>query len=376
MDWEIRQGDALETLKTLPDQLIQCCVTSPPYWGLRDYGVSGQLGLEKTPDEYVAKMVEVFREVRRVLRDDGVCWINLGDSYARDPGKGIKFQSGSTTYMTNQQTNEGNRGMDIPEGIKPKDIIGIPWMTAFALRADGWYLRSDIIWHKPNPMPESVTDRPTKAHEYIFLLSKNQKYFYDADAIREPHKIESLERWRPGSKWDGERVRGYPSGAKHSMVPGQMCHARGRNKRTVWTVPTKPFSGAHFATFPPDMIEPCILAGTSPQACPKCGAPWERVIEKTGHVNSREDAHVPNNTPNKTDRSTDIFQPTCKCPDNDGTGKCIVLDPFSGSGTTGLVALRHGRRYLGVELNLAYIEMSRRRIEDDMPLFNSSRQTH
>ena len=312
MDWTIHQGDALTVLKIMPDKSVHCCVTSPPYWGLRDYGMPGQYGLEPTPEEYVAKMVEVFREVRRVLRDDGTLWLNLGDSYANDTKWG--GQSGEKNRSSVIGGYQTCRNLRTNSGLKPKDLVGIPWRVAFALQADGWYLRSDIIWHKPNSMPESVADRPTKAHEYIFLLSKSEHYYYDADAIREPHKDESLERWKLGSTWDGERVRGYPSGAKHSMVPEQMCHPRGRNKRTVWTVATQPFPDAHFATFPPKLIEPCILAG-----CPIGGT---------------------------------------------------VLDPFSGAGTTGLVALRHGRRYIGIELNPEYVEMSKRRIMNDAPLFN------
>jgi len=311
--WEIKQGDALSVLKTMPDQSVHCCVTSPPYWGLRDYGVDGQLGLESTPDEYVEKMVEVFREVRRVLRDDGTLWLNLGDSYAGQAKAGDK-RFGNPEFNKNRPSRERTKtpGKAVPPGLKPKDLVGIPWMVAFALRADGWYLRQDIIWHKPNAMPESVTDRCTKAHEYIFLLSKSQHYYYDHEAIKEP------------AAYDGRKdtlQKGSPKYEK-DVLPGQVVHSmaakgherwkkneRGeyvRNKRSVWTVPTKPFPEAHFAVFPPALITPCILAG-----CPVGGT---------------------------------------------------VLDPFAGSGTTLLVATQHHRKSIGIELNPEYIEIAKRRL--------------
>jgi len=302
--------DCLEGLKQLDDNSINCCVTSPPYWGLRDYGVEGQLGLESTPEEYVAKMVEVFREVKRVLRDDGTLWLNLGDSYNNTSG----FSRASPEYFREGRVGGSADKKAIKHStIKAKDLVGIPWMVAFALRADGWYLRSDIIWAKPNPMPESVTDRPTKAHEYIFLLSKSQHYYYDHEAIKEP------------AAYDGRKdtlLKGSPKYEK-GVVPGQVEHSmaakgherwkkneRGeyvRNKRSVWTIPTKPFKEAHFAVFPPDLIKPCILAG-----CPEGG---------------------------------------------------IVLDPFMGSGTTGMVAAMYQRNFIGFELNQEYCKMAEKRIE-------------
>jgi DNA modification methylase len=308
---KIYNMDCLEGLKQLPDNSINCCVTSPPYWGLRDYGVEGQLGLESTPEEYVAKMVEVFREVKRVLRKDGTLWLNLGDSYIAKPksnyngvASGLQaknYGTGDTTLGYKQQADKFKSLL--ASGYKNKDLVGIPWMVAFALRADGWYLRQDIIWHKPNPMPESVKDRCTKAHEYIFLLSKNRKYYYDNEAIREPYQskkekprnkaAEGYNNSYVGGRWS-EGVRDYYSAGK-------------RNKRSVWTVTTKPFKEAHFATFPPDLIEPCILAG-----CPKNG---------------------------------------------------IVLDPFMGSGTTGMVAAMYQRNFIGFELNQEYCKMAERRIE-------------
>lgn len=356
--WKIFQGDALTVLRTLPDESVQTCVTSPPYWGLRDYGtatwddgdsqcdhkipvyeidpkypqrtshdirfnqthchkcnarrVDCQLGLEKTPEAYVVALVAVFREVKRVLRKDGTLWCNLGDSHF-----GANWR-GSEAIGSKQATNRGANGSQHSmlasdwrgmkhEGLKPKDLVGIPWMVAFALRADGWWLRSDIIWSKVNPMPESVTDRPTKAHEYIFLLSKNARYYYDADAIKEPAthagKIVSLGE-KSMSKGQATGMGIEPSG---NGLADAYTVVDSRNIRSVWTVPTAPFPEAHFATFPPKLIEPCILAGA---------------------------------------------------PDGG-----MVLDPFCGSGTTGIVATRAGRNFIGIELNPEYITMAERRLE-------------
>ena len=346
----IYQGDALEVLRGLPSESVHCCITSPPYWGLRDYGVEGQIGLKQTLQEYVEALVEVFREVRRVLRLDGTLWLNLGDSYAGSWGSA--------------------------SGLKPKDLVGVPWRVAFALQADGWYLRSDIIWHKPNSMPESVTDRPTKAHEYIFLLAKSRRYFYDADAIREPHAEASIARWSDGgedtdnTKYRKERPDTSVGNLRNGSNP---LHPAGRNKRSVWTVSTKPFPEAHFAVYPPDLIEPCILAGTSPMACPHCGAPWKRVVER--EPVTKKDRTEPyaiasgmGKRPQLFTRQTKVikeesWQPTCSCSDNDGSGRCVVLDPFLGSGTTLLVARRLGRSGIGIELNPDYCAMASRRID-------------
>ena len=349
-------GDALTELRKLADESVNCCVTSPPYWGLRDYGtakwegggsecdhlagplassksglhdgagcsesekvrtggmpfrevcgkcgahrIDSQLGLEKTPEEYVAKMVEVFREVRRVLRDDGTLWLNLGDSYASQPA-GNKIPSGFSQTRPSRRTGDGNQEtVRLPQkrfGLKPKDLVGIPWRVAFALQADGWWLRQDIIWAKPNPMPESVRDRCTKAHEYIFMLTKSARYWYDAEAVKEV---------------GAEKPRKKEGGAGESAVDRK---SRGhdncmgtdgtRNRRSVWTITTKPYAEAHFATFPPEIPELCIKTG-----CPKGGK---------------------------------------------------VLDPFFGAGTTGLVAMRLGREFIGIELNEKYCEMARKRI--------------
>lgn len=349
MTWQIITADVREGLAQLPDESVQTVVTSPPYWGLRDYGtaeweggdaghlhrVGGQvedtkangaitagvrpgvdasrcldcgavrkdqqLGLEPTPEAYVARMVEVFREVRRVLRRDGTCWVNLGDSY-NGVGRGEKANG---LQVAARATKTGR-----VRGLKPKDLVGIPWRVAFALQADGWYLRSDVIWAKPNPMPESVTDRPTKAHEYVFLLTRSARYFYDADAVREPdhgtdHPRHVLNRPEPSGgilpPHNGIRREDGRNGA-------------GRNLRSVWSIPTEPFPQAHFATFPKNLVVPCIRAGSA--------------IGDT------------------------------------------VLDPFAGSGTVGVVALRYGRSFVGIELNPDYAEMARNRIRDDGPLFN------
>jgi len=362
MSYQLLKGDCIEVLRGLEDESVQCVVTSPPYYGLRDYGtakwkggdsecdhisrrpslesglrndgrkhkglyegekaielatpyrdicgkcgairIDSQIGLEQSPEEYVAKLVDVFREIRRVLRDDGTVWLNLGDSYAGS-GRGNNPNG-------KQGTNHGtlfdpdNSGY-VPSGLKPKDLIGIPWRVAFALQADGWWLRSDIIWHKPNPMPESVTDRPTKSHEYVFLLSKSARYYYDADAVREPGSQSTLERWGNNPP----RKNASPQGLKVGSVNGESCmgiNPAGRNRRTVWTIPTQSYSGAHFATYPEKLVEPCIKAGT-----------------KAGDV---------------------------------------VLDPFCGSGTTGKVAVKLGRDFIGIELNPEYIELAKKRIGD------------
>lgn len=275
----------------------QTCVTSPPYFGLRDYGHEGQIGLEQTPEEYIQAMVEVFRCARDVLADDGTLWLNIGDSYAGS-GKGPAGNLGKTN---NERDMTHTRSSSlVPNGCKPKDLIGIPWMLAFALRADGWYLRQDIIWHKPNPMPESVRDRCTKAHEYIFLLSKSERYFYDNEAIKYPVKQDWGTRNRKDGKYHNEGTGLQP----HSGLEKSYTMA---NKRSVWSVTTKPFKGAHFAVYPPELIEPCILAGSRPGD--------------------------------------------------------IVLDPFMGSGTTAAVAIQHGRQYIGCELNPTYQELQQQRIK-------------
>lgn len=351
MTAKILEGNVLETLKDVPACSVQCAVTSPPYYGLRDYGVDGQIGLEETPEAYVEKLVQVFREVRRVLKDDGTLWLNLGDSYNGSgkganadgsAGKAGKINSGS------KGTQQGTFTKSDVLGLKPKDLIGIPWMVAFALRADGWFLRQDIIWNKPNPMPESVTDRCTKAHEYIFLLSKSKTYYYDQDAIRVPYAEASLPRALRGTSENNKWVEGAPGSTAHTISQPRknvrkqfekehggggsglkghsgymaadgrlLINPLGRNKWSVWEVPTVAYKEAHFATFPPDLIRPCILAGS-----------------KEGD---------------------------------------IVLDPFNGSGTTGEVSIMHNRSYIGCELNPDYVKLTKRRLSKVQPFIPQQR---
>lgn len=312
MTYQIHLGDCIDSMKSMPAQSVHTCVTSPPYFGLRDYGMDGQIGLEDTPDAFVARLVEVFREVKRVLRDDGTLWLNLGDSYVgatsqhKDGGsQGHNSCIAKKTMSGIPSSGRNDRNRKLYEsGLAMKQLIGIPWRVAFALQADGWHLRQDIIWHKPNPMPESVTDRCTKAHEYVFLLSKGPKYYFDNVAIKEQAAESSLARLAQptlAEQVGSTRVPGKTNG-NMKAVGGDT-----RNKRSVWTVTTKPFKDAHFATFPPDLIEPCILAG----------APLDGV----------------------------------------------VLDPFGGSGTTAGVAIKHGRRAVLCELNPEYAALVPARIK-------------
>jgi len=297
MDRQLLQGDCIDVMKTLPAQSVNCCVTSPPYHGLRDYGHDGQIGLEETPEQYIDKMVQVFRQVRRVLRDDGTAWLNLGDSYNGSGGAGGDYAKGG---LKEGQPKYPGRKLST---LKPKDLIGIPWRVALALQADGWWLRQDIIWHKPNPMPESVTDRCTKAHEYIFLLTKSARYWYDAEAVKE----DAIHAGCVVKNNNGKNGQMGVYGATRTgfLKPDGVTVANTRNRRSVWTVTTQPYSGAHFAVFPPKLIEPCILAG-----CPKGGT---------------------------------------------------VLDPFGGSGTTAMVAEHLGRNSILIELNPEYIKIQKQR---------------
>jgi DNA modification methylase len=344
MTISLLHGDCLQVLRSLAADSVHCCVTSPPYWGLRDYGADRQIGREETPEEYVAALVAVFREVRRVLRHDGTLWLNLGDSYAGS-GKGGQSEEKRSKHW---QPEYASRAV-VPTGLKLKDLVGIPWRVAFALQADGWYLRSEIIWHKPNPMPESVTDRPTTAHERIFLLSKEPQYYYDYDAIREPLAESSIERLSQdienqegsrrangGAKTNGAMKAVYFGGEKgrnYTPEPGDPNFRHGseqwgreyapkdgmRNKRTVWEVASMPFKEAHFAAYPPKLIEPCILAG-----CPREG---------------------------------------------------MVLDPFFGAGTTGLVADRLQRHCTGIEINSEYVNIAAKRLAEEGGMFADIRYT-
>ena len=329
----IIQGDALERLRELPAASVDCCVTSPPYYQLRDYGVEGQIGLEETVEEYIGKLVNIFREVRRVLKKDGTLWLNISDSYAGSTKGAARSAENARKYK--QGTNKGLLGSGLRatplNGCKPKDLLGIPWILALALRNDGWYLRQDIIWQKPNPMPESVKDRCTKSHEYIFLLSKSRKYYFDGEAIAEPAAVSTLKRLSQNveKQLGSERVQGKTNGPMKAVKPryggkkytedpevfnrtksGTLYdYTLKRNKRDVWTVTTKPFRGAHFATFPQDLIVPCVLAGS-----------------RVGGV---------------------------------------VLDPFAGSGTTGVVAAVNGRRYVLIELSENYVEICKERLNSN-----------
>lgn len=314
MSARIIVADVLNGLASIEPGSVQCCVTSPPYWGLRDYGVKGQIGLERTPSEYVERMVAVFEAVRRVLCQDGTLWLNLGDCYnayngGAGPGSGpVDGPSERSAQRPQLATGYGLRD----RGLKPKDLVGIPWRVALALQAAGWWLRSDIIWSKPNPMPESVTDRPTRSHEYLFLMSKSGRYFYDAQAIAEPvaeSTIERLSQPTLAEQQGSYRVPGKTNGPMKAVGDTTT-----RNRRSVWTITTQPFSEAHFATFPPAIPERCILAGSRPGD--------------------------------------------------------LVLDPFCGAGTTGLAADRLGRDFVGVELNPEYAAMAERRLRGDSPLFS------
>ena len=388
--WDILQGDSTEVMRGMEPESVHCVVTSPPYWSLRNYGVDGAYGLEPTLDEYIAiaNMVAVFREVRRVLRSDGTLWLNLGDAYAGSPKGSLNGQdkSGLTSTKTQEHSPVGVHKQG--NGLKPKDLIGLPWCMAFALRADGWWLRSDIVWHKLNPMPESVRDRPTRAHEYVFLLTKSAKYFYDSDAVREPAAI-GVQRHReePYKEYEAPGQSTQHLGNWSNRLSKAEQQAMGANKRTVWSIATQPYSGAHFATYPEKLVEPCILAGTSERGvCGVTGAPWERVVERkfklqegrsSEHAIRGSGSQKPMDASNgwggfprgTTTSQTLGWQPTC---DHDAEPvPATVLDPFCGSGTTGVVALRHGRSFIGIELNPEYVEMARKRIIDDAPLLNS-----
>ncbi len=427
----IRKGDCREVLRTLTDESVHCVVTSPPYWGLRDYGtatwqggdehcehearrirrdagsqpningnagkvirdgansvkwececgsrrIDSQIGLESDFNAYVSEMVKMFREVRRVLRKDGTLWLNLGDSYASS----INGRKAADILDDDRAFRDKPFSTVVPGLFKPKDLCGIPWRVAFALQADGWWLRQDIIWSKPNPMPESVTDRCTKAHEYLFLLSKSERYYYDQEAIKEPGSDNSHggPEVRPG--WKNES-----SGRRDAGTLGKWTtedKSNGRNKRSVWEIATAPFSEAHFATFPPALIEPCIKAGTSERGCcAKCGAPVLRNIERENNggwsekysdeQNEWQPRHggIRGKRVDGADRParvlSEAWSPSCSC--NAAAVPCTVLDPFGGAGTTGLVADRLGRNAILIELNHEYAAMAERRIVNDAGLF-------
>lgn len=365
-------GDVLEGLRALPEGSVQCCVTSPPYWGLRDYGVDGQIGLEATPEDFLARLVEVFRAVRRVLREDGTLWLNIGDSYS-----GSTMTGGNTGI--NQQGGESGfklkRQFDRPQmqtGLKNKDLCLIPWRLALALQADGWYLRSVICWHKRSPMPESCRDRPTSAWEPIFLLAKSERYYYDAEAVKEKSVSTGGAAFGKVSAEDEARAAG--QGVRRYERPDY--REIGRNMRNVWTLSSEPYKGAHFATFPTEIPRRAILAGTSERGCcPACGAGWVRKTEawyenpgnrSTNGAKSIERQNMPIDGAGfdvrLERRSRTIgWEPGCAC-DAGEPVPCVVLDPFLGSGTTVAVARELGRHGVGCELNPQYAEMARERI--------------
>jgi DNA modification methylase len=377
---KIEFGDCREIMKRWIDEgvKIQTCITSPPYYGLRDYGVDGQVGLEKSVDDYVNNMVEVFNHVKELLTDDGTLWLNLGDTYSD-----TRWSSGGGQIMNKNKDEHRSLQHEKNTGLPSKNLIGIPWKVAFALQADGWILRQDIIWQKPNPMPESVRDRCTKSHEYIFLLSKSPQYYFDHVAIKEPSvNPESYKgRRKRSSMTEQSEIIMDKFGATRSgfknIEEGKTYPTR--NKRDVWKVNVRPYKGAHFATYPTARIEPCILAGTSEKGhCPVCNARWKRMEIDTGERHDvevytgkavKDYEHAKAQNPSDTKRRvlesmSKIYKyewiPTCECklePVLD-----IVFDPFMGSGTTAQVALQHGRQYLGCELNKEYEKLQQERI--------------
>lgn len=380
---KLLQGDAFRI--PLDDGSVHCVVTSPPYWGLRDYGIDGQIGLESTLELYVQHIVEVFREVWRVLHETGTVWLNMGDSYATGTTAGR--QEGTLNLGEGTNIARKINRVGTPARLKTKDLCMIPARVALALQADGWYLRSDIIWHKTNPMPESVTDRPTKSHEYVFLLTKKARYFYDADAIREDSIYPNDDRKARSNKKHNKR---YPTRDIAGARLGSTTYPK-RNKRSVWTIPTAPYSGAHFATFPPTLIEPMIKAGTSEHgACPECGRQCERVTEVISRYIAGGSPGVPKQARGKfserqgtshsdregltqSEKRTIGWQPTCEChkgeyywcSDDLMPVPSIVLDPFVGSGTVLQVARQLGRSAVGIDLSYEYLGLARERLSLD-----------
>jgi DNA modification methylase len=416
-------GDVRQQLSTLPNDSIQCVITSPPYWSMRDYGMAGQIGLEPTLAEYICNQVAVFEEVRRVLRPDGTLWLNLGDGYFGS-GSGPTGDTSTLKASRNQEQSKADRqsfrrdrrdvgDVQHKRGIMPKNLMGIPWRLALALQEAGWWLRSDIIWSKPNPAPESARDRPTRAHEYLFLMTKRPRYFYDAEAIKEPLSANTLARisqanfanQKGGPKDYGKHEKGgarsrstrkmlenlagktglnpkaikAPSGVKQNasmtaaisrgLAPG------GRNKRTVWSISPQASSEEHYAAFPQRLVEPCLFAGTSAYgACAECEAPFKRLVDIIDHAgvlgasyhdHKNDRARGQRDVPSQAlapQRITRDWVPSCNHPASVGVVPCVVLDPYLGSGTTAIVAKKYGRDYIGIELNEDYVKMAERRI--------------
>ena len=399
-EYEILQGDVREVLRGLPDGIVQTCVTSPPYFGLRSYLPGDhadkvkEVGHGQSLEQYVQSMVEVFREVRRVLRDDGTLWLNLGDSYAANRPYQVPSTKGGAKHGPAQGVN--GAGSRVPDGLKPKDLIGIPWRVAFALQADGWFLRAACPWVKRNPMPESVTDRPGTSHEYVFLLAKSADYFYDRHGVLVA--FADARQGRDGGKKKSQRNRGGRDDGFTTPSGIDPPANGGRNRRSgdwffdamgmivdevgdpvAFTPTVKPYKKAHFATFPEGLVEPCVLVGSSQQACSVCGAPFDRVIESreaadsgaaTGNREVRNDGGTRERAPAGSgggnvlatvNVGTSKFHPACSC--DAESARQLVLDPFAGSGTTGVVALRHGRDFVGIELNAEYVTLAHERIQ-------------
>lgn len=388
---ELLTGDTIDILHTLPDESVQCVVTSPPYWQLRDYEVDGQYGLEHTLESYLAQMVDVFREVRRVLRSDGVCFINMGDTC--NVGK---IKSGDS-LDAGGYSNDNHSSSRRVSNLSNKDIIGVPWRLAFALQSDGWCLRQDIIWEKTNGCPESATDRCTRTHEYVFMLTKSDRYFFDNEAIKEPVTGNAHRRGKGVNPKARQFGRNSKFNVSHTLNDSHAPRNRQnesfstsiseglvemRNKRTIWRTAVAKFHGEHYASYPEELVEPCILSGTSEAgACAICGKPYKRIVEKvalvpTGHGTSNKGAAVIEKY--RGEKSTEHscfttgmvwhkktvgFEKQCPC-DCYETKPCVVLDPFSGTGTTGLVAAKHGRDYIGIDIKPEYKAMAQKRILD------------
>lgn len=380
---EILQGDALQVLTTLPSESVQCCLTSPPYWPrLRNYlpddhpDKQREIGQESTLDAYIAHLVQVFREVKRILRPDGVLWLNMGDCFAGS-GRGV---GGKQAYLGTQLPRNA-----FPLEVPKRNLLGMPWRVAFALQADGWWLRSDCVWFKPNCLPESVKNRPTRAHEYVFLLSKSEHYFYDYVAVMEPASAASLTRILQKTFWQQTGgPKDYRSGINPNRSMRQVLehvaqHPQ-RNLRSVFQINTQPFKGHHYAVMPTQLAKLCILAGSSPYACEHCGAPWKRIVQHarferhlgsskyidpamqaTG-IQSLRAAYRAQGLESPPPPQTLGWQPTCTCEEHTSKGKCLILDPFAGAGTTLLTAAQVGRDWLGIELSAEYVEMARKRI--------------
>ncbi len=401
--WRVDQGHVLDLLQAMPDRSIQCCATSPPYYALRDYklpdsewgdGWGGCLGLEPNPEMYIAHLVEVFSEVKRVLRDDGLLWVVMGDSYnnrsvARPSSHqgGLGFDNESISRSWADGTKLGLTRLSLSHGgMKEKDLIGIPWMLAFALRSSGWYLRSDVIWAKKNGMPGSQKDRCTSSHEYVFMFAKSRRYYYDDVAIREPdqgkdHNHRNVLDGQPSL----EPTNGLMT-AHQGIRTENGRNGTGRTKRDVWWLPVQPFPDAHFAVFPLKLIEPMVLAGSANQACSICGAPWKRIVERgkmEWYEGPKRESRIESaiegtslsrthlsgtmtKAPTTTTTTTTGWEPTCD--HDDGEGRSVVLDPFAGAGTTGIVALKYGRHFIGIDLSEKYVEMARNRIAKHAPI--------